>query len=42
MAAKYEHLILPETFRDKVTPDIDFTDEVIVKCDVSIVKYFCR
>ena len=27
-----------EAFPYKVTPDIDFTDEVIVQCDVSDVK----
>ena len=25
-------------FQDKVPPDIDFTDEVVVQCDVSDVK----
>ena len=28
----------PGAFPDKVTPDIDFTDEVVVQCDVSDVK----
>ena len=29
----------PGAFPDKVTPDIDFTDEV-VQCDVPVVKIF--
>ena len=28
----------PGAFPDKVTPDIDFTDEVVVQCDVPDVK----
>ena len=28
----------PGAFPDKVTPDIDFTDEVVVQCDVLDVK----
>ena len=28
----------PGTFPDKVTPDIDFTDEVVVQCDIPVVK----
>ena len=28
----------PETFPDKVSLDIDFTDEAAVQCDVSVVK----
>ena len=28
----------PGVFPDKVTPDIDFTDEVVVQCDVPDVK----
>ena len=28
----------PEAFPDKVTPDIDFTDDVVVPCDVPDVK----
>ena len=30
MVLKYVHLMLPGTFPDKVTPDIDFTDGVVV------------
>ena len=35
---KYGHLMLPEAFPDKVTPDIDFTDEAVVQCDVIVKK----
>ena len=28
----------PEAFPDKVTPDIDFTDDVVVQCYVPDVK----
>ena len=38
MVLKYEHFMLPEAFPDKVTPDIDFTDEVVDQCDVPVVK----
>ena len=38
MASKYGHLIPPGAFPDKVTPDIDFTDEAVVQCDVPVVK----
>ena len=31
MVSKYEHLILPGAFPNKVTPDIGFTDEEIVQ-----------
>ena len=31
MALKYGYLMLPGTFPDKVTPDIYFTDEAVVK-----------
>ena len=30
--------MLPGTFTDKVIPDIDFTDEAVVQCDVPVVK----
>ena len=30
--------MLPGAFLDKVTPDIDFTSEVVVQCDVPVVK----
>ena len=32
--------MLPGAFPDKVTPDIDFTDESEVQCDVPVVKIF--
>ena len=36
---KYWYLMLPGTFPDKFTPDIDFIDETVVQCyDVPIVK----
>ena len=38
MASKYRYLILPGAFPDKVTPDIDFTDEAVVLCDNPVVK----
>ena len=32
-----------ETFPERFTPDIDFTDESVVQCDVPVVKIlFCR
>ena len=36
--AKYEYLMLPGSFPDKETPDIDFTDEAVVQCDFVVVK----
>ena len=30
--------MLPGTFPDNVTPDTDFTHEVVVQCDVPVVK----
>ena len=38
--SKYGHLMPPGAFLDKFTPDIDFTDEVVVQCDVPDVKVF--
>ena len=38
LAVKYGHLMLPEAFLDKVTPDIDFTDEAVVQYDVPAKK----
>ena len=38
LVSKYGHLMLPEAFQDQVNPDIDFTDEAVVQCDVSAVK----
>ena len=35
---KYGHLTLPVVSPDKVIPDIDFTDEVVVHCDVPVVE----
>ena len=36
--SKCWHLILPGVFPDKVTPDIDFTDETVVQCDAPVAK----
>ena len=36
--AKYEYLILLGAFPDKVTLDIDFTNEAVVQCNVPGVK----
>ena len=30
----------PEQFPDKVTPDIDFKDELVVQCYAPVVKIF--
>ena len=38
MLSKYEHLILPGAFPDKVTPFIDTIGEAVVQCDVPVVK----
>ena len=38
MATKYGHLMLPVAFSHIVTPDINFTDEAVVQCDVLVVK----
>ena len=42
MVSKYEYLMLPGAFPDKVTPYIDFTDESVVQsdntCKVPVVK----
>ena len=38
MVSKYGHLMLPGVFPDKVTTDIDFTDEAVVQSDVLVVK----
>ena len=38
MVSKYGHLMLPGTFPEKITPDIDFTDEAIVQCDIPVIK----
>ena len=36
--SKYEHLMLPRTFPDKVTLDIDCTDKAVVECDFPIAE----
>ena len=38
MGSKYGRLMLPGAFPDKVTPDVGFTDEAVVQCDVLVVK----
>ena len=38
MMLEYGHLILPGAFPDKVTPYINFKYEVVVQCDVPVVK----
>ena len=38
MVLKYGYLMLPWAFPVKVAPDFDFTDEVVVQCDVPVVK----
>ena len=38
MVLKYGHMILPGAFPDKVTPDINFTDEIVAQCYVPVVK----
>ena len=30
--------MLPGAFPDKVTPDIDFTDDAVVHCDAPVVQ----
>ena len=32
--------MLPGAFLDNVTPDVDFTDEAVVQCNVSVVRIF--
>ena len=36
--AKYGYLMQPGIFPDKVTPDINLTDEVVVQCDIIVLK----
>ena len=38
MVSRYGHFMPPGVFPDKVTPDIDFTDEAVVQCDVLVLK----
>ena len=43
LVSKYGHLMLPSgAFPDKITPDIDFTSEAVVQCDVPDVKIFLQ
>ena len=35
---KYEHFTLSEVFSNELTPDIDFTDETVVQCDVPVAE----
>ena len=39
MVSKYGHSMPPGACPDKVTPNIDFTDEAVVQCDVKIVQF---
>ena len=38
IVSKYGDLMLPETFRDKVIPHIDFKDDAVVQFDIPVVK----
>ena len=38
--SKCGYLMLPGAFLDKVIPYIGFTDQAVVKCNVSVVKMF--
>ena len=38
MVSKYEHLMLPGAFPDKITLVIDFIDEAVVQFNVPVVK----
>ena len=38
MVSKYGYLRLPGVFPDKIIPDINFTDEVVVQCVVQVIK----
>ena len=38
MVSKYGHFMLPEVFPDKVTRDIDFTDQAVVQCHAPVAK----
>ena len=42
MVSKYGYLMLPGAFTDKVTPNIDFTDEAVAQCDVPVIKIFLQ
>ena len=38
MVSQYRDLMLSGAFPDKVSPDIDFTDEAVLQCDISAIK----
>ena len=38
MVSKYGYLMLLGAFPDKVIADIDFKDETVVQCDVTVSK----
>ena len=38
MVLKIGDLLLPGVIPDKVSPVINFTDEAVVQCDVTVVK----
>ena len=38
IVSKDGHLKPPGALPDKVTSDIDFTDEAVVQCDVTVIK----
>ena len=40
--SKYEHLMLPGAFPDKVTPFIDTIGKAVVQCYVPVVKMLCK
>ena len=40
MVPKYGSLVLPGAFPDKAAPDIKFTDEAVVQCDVPVTKMY--
>ena len=38
MVSKYGRLMLPGAFPDNAAPDIVFTGEAVVQCDVPVIK----
>ena len=38
MVLEYGHLMLLGVFPDKITSVIDFKDESVVQCDVTVIK----
>ena len=36
--SKYGHFTLSGVFLDKVIPSIDFTEQVVVQCDIVVVE----